>query len=120
MAKILVHLTRGPDDPTTATLGFLVARTAIEQGHDVALFLAGDGVELLRDTTLDSVEGKGTGKPREHYDALAAGGARFYLSGMSSKARGLSEADIEGKPAEMAMPTKLVELAVEHDRVFTY
>jgi predicted peroxiredoxin len=120
MAKILVHITRGPDDPTTAALGFLVARTAIDQGHDVSLFLAGDGVELLRDATLDSIEGKGTGKLREHYEAIAGGGGRFYLSGMSSKARGLSEADLEGKPAEMAMPTKLVELAVDHDRVFTY
>jgi predicted peroxiredoxin len=120
MAKILVHVTRGPDDPTTAALGFLVARTALEEGHEVALFLAGDGVELLRDSTLDAVEGKGTGKLREHFDALAGGGTRFYLSGMSSKARGLSESDIEGKPAEMAMPTKLVQLAVEHDRVFTY
>lgn len=120
MARILVHITRGPDDPTTAALGFLVARTAIEQDHDVALFLAGDGVELLLDATLDSLEGKGTGRLRDHYEAIAAGGARFYPSGMSSKARGLSEADLEGKPAEMAMPTKLVELAVEHDRVFTY
>jgi uncharacterized protein len=120
MAKILVHLTRGPADPTIAALGFLVARTALEQGHDVTLFLAGDGVELLRDATLDSVEGKGTGKLREHYEAIAGSGGRFYLSGMSSKARGLSEADIEAKPAEMAMPTKLVELAVDHDRVITY
>jgi hypothetical protein len=39
---------------------------------------------------------------------------------MSSKARGLSESDLSGKPAEMAMPTVLVRLAVEHDRMFTY
>lgn len=119
MAKILVHLTRGPADPTTAALGFLVARTALEQGHDVILFLAGDGVEILRDATLDSVEGKGTGKLREHCEAITGAGGRFYLSGMSSNARGLSEADIEGKPSEMAMPTKVVELAIDHDRVFT-
>jgi len=120
MTKILVHITRGPDDPTTAALGFLVAKTAIDDGHEVSLFLAGEGVELLRDSNLDAVEGKGTGKLREHYDAIAASGARFYLSGMSSKARGLGDADIEGKPAEFAMPSVLVKLAVEHDRVFTY
>ncbi len=120
MAKILVHITRGPDDPTTAALGFLVAKTAIDDGHEVALFLAGDAVELLRDSTLDEVEGRGTGKLREHYEAIAGSGARFYLSGMSSKARNLTEDDIAGKPAEFAMPNVLVKLAVEHDRVFTY
>ena len=33
--KILVHLTSGPENPTKAALAFLVARTAIEQGHSV-------------------------------------------------------------------------------------
>jgi predicted peroxiredoxin len=120
MARILVHITRGPGDPTTAALGFLVAKTAIDDGHEVSLFLAGDAVELLRDSTLDSLEGKGTGKLREHYEAIAASGARFHLSGMSSKARNLTENDIDGKPAEFAMPSVLVKMAVEHDRVFTY
>jgi hypothetical protein len=50
----------------------------------------------------------------------AAGGGRFYLSGMSSQARGLSEGDIAGKPAELAMPRRLVELTLQHDRVLTY
>lgn len=120
MAKILVNVTHGPEHPTRAALGFLVAKAAVEEGHDVSLFLAGDAVQLLRDAVLDSLAGLGTGSLRESYDALAAGGARFYLSGMSSKARGLEEPDLEGKPAELAMPNKLVQLAVESDRVLTY
>ncbi len=47
-------------------------------------------------------------------------GARIYASGMSSKARGLGETDLEGKPVELAMPSKLVQLALESDRVLTY
>jgi hypothetical protein len=39
---------------------------------------------------------------------------------MSSQARGLTPADLEGKPADMAMPNVLVRLALEHDRVLTY
>jgi hypothetical protein len=39
---------------------------------------------------------------------------------MSSKARGVSAADLEGKPCEMAMPNVLVRLSLEHDRMFTY
>ena len=42
MASILVHITSGPEHPTRAALGFLVAKAAIEEGHSVNLFLAGD------------------------------------------------------------------------------
>jgi predicted peroxiredoxin len=120
MAKILVHITCGPENPSKAALGFLVAKTALEEGHEVSLFLAADGVQLLREAVLDSLTGLGTGSLRESYDAIAAGGGRFYLSGMSSKARGVGEQDLEGKPAEMAMPNRLVQLVVECDRVLTY
>jgi predicted peroxiredoxin len=120
MASILVHLTHGPEDPTRAALAFLVARTAVEEGHTVSMFLAGDAVQLLRDGVLDSLAGLGTGSLRDHYSTIAAAGSRIYVSGMSSKARGLDGHALEGKPAELAMPNVLVRLALEHDRVFTY
>jgi uncharacterized protein len=118
--KILVHITCGPENPTKAALGFLVAKAALDEGHRVSLFLAGDGVQLLRDAVLDSLTGLGTGSLRESYDAIVAGGGRIYLSGMSSKARGVGDEDLEGKPAEMAMPNRLVQLVAECDRVLTY
>jgi predicted peroxiredoxin len=120
MSAILVHITCGPENPTRAALGFLVAKSAVEEGHEVSLFLAGDGVQLIRDAVLDSLNGLGTGSLRESYDAVVAGGGRLYLSGMSSKARGVGEQDLAGKPAEMAMPNRLVQLTVECDRVLTY
>ena len=115
-----MHSTRGPEDPTRAALAFLVAKAAVAEGHEVSLFLAADAVQLLRDSVLDTLVGLGTGNLRESYDGLVEGGARFYLSGMSCKARGVTDADIDGKPAEMAMPDVLVRLALEHDRVLTY
>ena len=119
MATILVHVTSGPDHPTRAALAFLVAKAAVEEGHDVTLFLAGDATQLLRDAVLDSLVGLGTGSLRESYDAVVASGARIYASGMSSKERGVGEADFEGKPVEPAMPNR-VQLVVESDRVLTY
>jgi uncharacterized protein len=116
MARILVHITRGPEDPTRAALGFLVARAASDAGHEVSLFLAADGVQLLREQVLDSLVGLGTGSLRESYDALALAGATFYVSGMSSKARGFEPDGV----AEAALPGKLVELTLTHDRVLTY
>ena len=118
MAKILVHVTTGPENPTKAALAFLVAKAATEGGHDVSMFLAGDATQLLRDSVLDV--GLGTGSLGESYDAVVAGGVAMYASGMSSKARGVGEGDLDGKPVELAMPKRLVELAVESDRVLTY
>lgn len=118
--KLLVHITHGPENPTRAALGFLVAKTAIEEGHTVNLFLAGDAVRLLQDSVLNNLTGLGTGKLREHYDVIVKGNGKFYLSGNSSKARGITEADLKGKPAEFALPNILVRLSVESDRMFTY
>ena len=86
----------------------------------VTLFLAGDAVQLIRDGVLDSLAGLGTGKLRDHYDAIAKGGGRFYLSGMSSNARAVTAEDLKGKPAEFAQPNVLIRLALDHDRMFTY
>ncbi len=116
MAKILVNVTNGPEHPTKAALAFLVARAAQDAGHDVSLFLAGDAVQLLRPPVLDSLVGLGTGSLRESYDALRAGGASWYVSGMSSMTRGFEPDGV----AEPAMPSKLVELSVDADRVLTY
>jgi predicted peroxiredoxin len=116
VAKLLINITHGPEHPTRAALGFLVGKAAVDEGHEVTVFLAGDAVQLLREPVLDSLVGLGTGSLRESYDALRAAGARFYVSGMSSKARGFEP----GENAEPAMPGKLVELTFEADRVLTY
>ncbi len=116
MAKLLIQITRGPEDPTRAALGFLVGKAALEQGHEVSLFLAADAVQLLRAPVLDNLVGLRPGRLRDSYDALLAGGARFYVSGMSSQVRGFEP----NGAAEAAMPSKLVELALEHDRVLSY
>ena len=119
MGKLLVHVTHGPEAPTRAALAFLVAKAAVDEGHQVSMFLAGDSVQLIRGAVLDTLQGLGTGALREHFDALVASDVPIYASGMSSKARGVVATDI---PAEvvMAPPNRLVQLAFEADRVLTY
>jgi predicted peroxiredoxin len=118
--KILVHITQGPENPTRAALAFLVAKSAMEEGHNVSIFLAGDAVRLFSEDVLESLAGLGTGRLAEHYEAIVKGGGRFYLPGMSAKARGFNDHILKGKPAEFAMPNVLVRLAVESDRMFVY
>jgi predicted peroxiredoxin len=119
MGTLLVHVTHGPEAPTRAALAFLVAKAAVDEGHQVSIFLAGDSVQLVREAVLDALHGLGTGALREHFDALVAAGVPIYVSGMSSQARGVLATDI---PAEvvMAAPNRLVQLAFEADRVLTY
>lgn len=118
--SLLLHITAGPNDPTRAALGFNVAKAAIDEGHRVTIFLAGDGVQLIRDGVLASLVGLGTGTLKELYDGFVAKGGRLVVSGGSAKARGVTEADLAGKPAEFGGPPQLVKLALEHDRVITY
>ena len=120
MSRLLVHIATGPENPTRVALGLLIARTALTAGHSVDVFIAGDGVAILRPETLDTGHGIGTGAFREHVDALVAGGATLYASGLSSKARGLTAEGLGGLPVTMAPPDKLVELVFAADRVLTY
>jgi uncharacterized protein len=120
MASLLVNITSGPEHPFKAALGLLVAKTAATEGHDVSIFLAGDGVQLIRDGVLDSLVGLGSGPARGHFDTLVDKGAKIYLSGMSSKARGVGEDDLSGKHAEMVMPDVLVRLIMECDKTVVY
>ena len=121
MGKLLVHLTFGPEAPTRAALALLVARSALDDGHEVSLFLAGDAVQLLRPATTDAVQGVGTGSLREHVGRARRGRCgvlRVRHVEQGSRARApTTSADC---PVQMATPNVLVQLAMDHDRVITY
>ena len=116
MATLLVHIATGPENPTRAALGLLIARTASDEEHDVQVFLAGDAVQLVRQETADAAQGIGTGSVAEHLAALRGAGVPIFLSGMSSKARGIEG----GEGLELAPPQKLVELATWAETTLVY
>ena len=116
MARLFVHIATGPENPTRAALGLLIARTALDEGHDVNVFLAGDAVQFARDATAEAASGIGTGSVAEHLGAIRAAGVSVFLSGMSSKARGIEG----GEGFELSQPQKLVELATSSDSTLTY
>jgi len=120
--KLLIHLTHGPEAPTQADRAFLIARTAIRDGHAVAMFLAGSAVQLVKDEHLDSVLGVGeTAIPlRNSWNEIVEGGGRIVLSKVSCGARGITEKDLEGKKVELGSPSVLVALTAECDKVITY
>lgn len=120
MGSLLVHITHGPDAPTRASLGFLVAKTAAEAGHSVTIFCAGDAAYLMKDAVVEHTKGIGTGALSDTMPAVLEAEIPIFVSGGSSKTRGVVEADIENKGAQFATPAKLVELTFEADRVLCY
>ena len=120
MAKVMVQVVSGPEHATRAALGFLVAKAALDDGHEVTVFLASDGVQWVNRAATEAIAGLGGGKLSEGVDALKSGGASFYASKMSLGARGISESVAGELGAEMGTPNMLVKLALDHDTVLTY
>ena len=59
MVRQLFIGTNGSEDPTKATLPFLIASGAIDAGHEPAIVLVGDSVLLMDSTVADNVQGVG-------------------------------------------------------------
>ena len=120
MAKLLIHLATGPENPTRGALALLVARTAVEEGHDVQVFIAGDGVQYARPATASTVHGR-----RHRQLRRALGGARLRrrpdlpVRHVEQRARPRTRRD-RGREPRWRRPTKLVELAVWADSTLTY
>lgn len=57
--KFLYVSSYGSEDPTRATLPFLMAKGAKEAGHDAEVALMGDSVVLFNEGMASSVQGVG-------------------------------------------------------------
>ena len=120
MSKYLIHIHSGPDLKNKATLGMLVALTALKKGDEVNMFLAADGTHLLNVKSEGEVVGQGTGDLKIHLDELKENNIKLYVSGMSAKARGYDDSLLNGFNAEFSMPDKLLELTQQSDATLCY
>jgi len=59
MASELFIGLHGSEDPTKATLPFLMAGAALDAGHKTAMILVGDAVVLMNSAVADNVHGVG-------------------------------------------------------------
>ena len=120
MAEVLVQIVSGPEHATRAALGFLVAQAAVEDGHDVTVFLVADGVQFVKRPVTDAIAGLGGGKLSDALDAIKGGGASFYASKMSLGVRGITEDAASELGAELGTPKILVQLSLDSDTVLIY
>ena len=120
MGKLLVHIITGVENPSRSVLGFLVAKSAIDDGNEVTIFCAGDGVTSLHEITMNEMQGVGLGTLADHINSLKDKGVNLYASGKSAQARGISKEQLESLGFTPATPNKLVELTFEADRTLVY
>ena len=118
--KVLVNIYSGLKSKNKVTLGLLAALTAENEGHQVTLFLEGEGVNILNCKTAGEIVGKGTGDLYEHLENLKNSNVTIYVSEMSAQSRGYDETLLNGYKAEFVMPNVLIEESIKADSVLCY
>ncbi|RSL16039.1 putative peroxiredoxin [Edaphobacter aggregans] len=117
--KIMMKSAWGSDDPTKAAFPFLHGLALVEAGHEVQIFLLGEAVGLMRKTLANAVTPVGWPPVGETLDKLAAKHMQIYACGACSRARGVTEADLNNYGAKFGNPTIFVSLVEWADRVIT-
>ncbi len=117
--KIMMKSAWGSDDPTKAAFPFLHGLALVEAGHEVQIFLLGEAVSLMRKTLANAVTPVGWPPVGETLDKLAAKHVQIYACGACSRARGVTEADLNNYGAKFGNPTIFVSLVEWADRVIT-
>ncbi|NOZ58938.1 MAG: sulfur reduction protein DsrE [Euryarchaeota archaeon] len=110
MARIVVTATHGADDPNRATLAFLAAKAAREEGMETMLFLMNDAVLLAKRGTAEHIQGVGLAPFSEVLEAVQSLGVEIKVCKPCAEARGISEEElVEG--ASLAGMYDLVKAA---------
>jgi predicted peroxiredoxin len=117
--KIFMKSAWGSDDPTRASFPFLHGIALAEAGHEVQIFLLGEGVYLMRDSTLNAITPVGWPPLKEIFPKVLANKIQIYACGACSKARGIVAADLENKNAKFGNPQIFVGLTEWCDKIIT-
>ena len=119
MANFIISGSRGTDDPTMATLPFMAAKTAKEQGHDVVLWLWNEAVTIGRKGTADHVTGVNLTPLKDLLAAVQAAGVPIWVCGACAVARQINQSDLVSGATIKGMPDYINEVA-RRDRSVTF
>lgn len=111
MATFIISGSRGTDDPTMATLPFMAAKVAKEQGHDVVLWLWNEAVTLGRKGTGDHVTGVNLTPLKDLLAAVQAAGVPIWVCGACAVARQINQADLVTGASIKGMPEYIKAVA---------
>ena len=117
--KIFMKSAWGSDDPTKAAFPFLHGTALAEAGHEVQIFLLGEAVNLMRDSTLNAVTPVGWPPLKEIMPKVLANNIQIYACGACCRARSVIETDLESKKAKFGNPQIFVQLTEWCDKIIT-
>lgn len=119
MAALIISGSRGTDDPTMATLPFMAAKVAREQGHDVVLWLWNEAVTLGRKGTADHVHGVNLTPLKDLLAVVQAAGVPIWVWGACAVARQIGGSDLVASASIKGMPDYIKEVT-QRDRSVTF
>lgn len=111
MATMIIPGSRGTDDPTMATLPFMAAKTAKEQGHDVILWLWNEAVVLPRKGVADHVTGVNLTPLKDLLAGLQAANIPIWVCGACAVARQIGQDDLVSGAVIKGMPDYIKAVA---------
>ncbi len=117
--KIFMKSAWGSDDPTRASFPFLHGNALAEAGHQVQIFLLGEAVSLMRDSTLNAITPVGWPALHEIFPKVLANKIQIYACGACCRARGITDADLKNKNAKFGNPQIFVGLTEWCDKIIT-
>jgi predicted peroxiredoxin len=109
----------GSDDPTKAAFAFLHGTALAEAGHEVQIFLLGEAVNLMRDSVLAATTPVGWPPMKDIMPKVLANNIQIYACGACSRARGITQADLDSKKAKFGNPQIFIQLVEWADRIIT-
>ena len=111
MATFIISGSRGTDDSTMATLPFMAAKVAKEQGHEVVLWLWNEAVTLGRKGTADHVTGVNLTPLKDLLKAVQAANIPIWVCGACAVARQIGGADLVAGASIKGMPDYIKAVA---------
>ena len=117
MASFIISGSRGTDDPTMATLPFMAAKTAKEQGHDVVLWLWNEAVTLGRKGTADHVQGVNLTPLKDLLAAVQAAGVSIWVCGACAVGRQIGGGDLVAGASINGMPDYIKAVAEKEKNI---
>lgn len=109
----------GSDDPTKAAFPFLHGLALAEAGHQVQIFLLGEAVGLMRKSEAEAVVPVGWPPLAGTLEKVAAKPIQIYACGACSRARSVTESDLNHWGAKFGDPRIFVSLVEWADRIIT-
>jgi len=102
-----------------AAFHFLHGDALSEAGHEVQIFLLGEAVSLMRKSVANAVVPVGWPPLSEALTKIAAKKIPIYACGACSRARGVTEADLDEYGAKFGNPKIFVSLVEWADKIIT-